>query len=77
MNRTPSRPGTLVVLALAAILLGASPACADSTPVSLQFLHPISTTRDPDTDTSVRLSLLWARSGTVKALDMGLVEIGR
>ena len=76
MNRTASHLSNLVVLALVALLLGPSPARADSTPISLQFLHPISTSRDPDTDTSVRLSLLWARSGTVKALDLGLVATG-
>ncbi len=76
MNRTTSHLSNLVVLALVALLLGPSLARADSTPVSLQFVHPISTSRDPDTDTSVRLSLLWARSGTVKALDLGLVATG-
>jgi hypothetical protein len=68
-RRCPSGTWLIVVLAL---LLPVSAARAAS-PVSLQFLHPLATTPDPQTEASVRLSLLWARSGAVRAVDLGLV----
>lgn len=40
---------------------------------SLQFLHPIATSPDPETSTSFRLSLLYGRSGRVKGLDLNAV----
>ena len=60
-------------LALTMLLLAAGAVAAAGTPISLQFLHPIATTPDPETDAGVRLSLLWGRSGSVRALDLGLV----
>ncbi len=59
-------------IALLALLLPGTDA-RSAAPVSLQFLHPIATTADPQADATVRLSLLWARSGSVRAVDLGLV----
>lgn len=39
--------------------------------LSLHFLYPWSTSSDPDTDATVRFSLLYGRSGRVSALDIG------
>ena len=61
---------------LAAALLGVSGSVAADNPshaVSLQFLHPIATSPNPETDTAVRLSLLWGRSARVSILDLSLV----
>jgi hypothetical protein len=63
---------TRIAIALLALLVLPCLAAA-ATPVSLQFLHPVATTSDPDTDAAVRLSLLWGRSGSVSILDLGLV----
>jgi hypothetical protein len=40
---------------------------------SLQFLHPVATSPDPDTATNFRLSALYGRSGRVKGLDLNAV----
>ena len=65
------------ILCLLLMALGAGTAtAAPSHAVDLHFLHPLATSPDPETDTTVRLSLLWARSHTVKALDLGLVASG-
>jgi len=65
------------ILCLLLMALGAGTAtAAPSHAISLHFLHPLATSPDPETDTTVRLSLLWARSHTVKALDLGLVASG-
>jgi len=77
MHTTPpaSRFGQVLGgLALAAGLFAGAPAAAGDAPahaVSLQFLHPIATSPDPRTEATVRLSLLWGRSGAVRALDLG------
>jgi hypothetical protein len=42
-------------------------------PVSLHFLHPISVPSDPENVSTVRLSLLYGRSASVRALDLGLI----
>jgi hypothetical protein len=59
----------LLVLAVPAVPAADNPSHA----VSLQFLHPIATSPDPETDASVRLSLLYGRSARVKILDLNLV----
>jgi len=64
-------------LACASCLPFAPPARAQGSPphhaVSLQFLHPIATSPDPETSTSFRLSLLYGRSGRVNGLDLNAV----
>lgn len=40
-------------------------------PVNLSFLHPISTNRDPGISTNFRLSILYARAGAVRGVDLG------
>lgn len=59
--------GITLVLILLPLLTAAG------TGVSLQFLHPLATTPRPNTDTAVRLSLLWGRSGSISHFDAGLV----
>src|SRR6056297_3136784 len=77
----PVLAAPLAVLAVLAVILVSSAsvpsparaADAPHHPVSLQLLHPLGTSPDPATTTDARLSLLWARSGTVHWLDAGLI----
>ncbi|MCP4571416.1 MAG: hypothetical protein GY838_03620 [bacterium] len=65
------------ILVLLLVLLGAGIAsAAPSHLVDLHLFHPLATSPDPETATNVRLSLLWGRSGTVKAVDLGLTATG-
>lgn len=65
------------ILCILFVALGAGIAhAAPSHFIDLHFLHPIATSPDPETDTTVRLSLLWAQSHEVKALDLGFVATG-
>jgi hypothetical protein len=77
MSIKPSNPFYLLFLVL---LLGlAAPSFAqhsDGTShhfASLQLLHPVATSPDPETSTNFRLSLLYGRSGGIHGLDMNLV----
>jgi hypothetical protein len=64
----------LLAAALLAMVTAATRAADNpSHAVSLQFLHPIATSPDPETDSAVRLSLLYGRSAQVRLLDLNLV----
>ncbi len=72
------RPGHMrslrfgILLALAATLALSAIASAAS-PISAHFLSPVSVPSDPENESFVRLSLLYGHSGSVRALDLGLV----
>lgn len=45
-------------------------------PISLQIFHPLATSPNPETDTSVRLGLIFGRSGNITGFDAcGVVSI--
>lgn len=62
---------------MAALLLGAfalaqvARAEPAHQPVTLSFLHPISTNREPGASTNFRLNILYGRSGDVRGADLG------
>ena len=67
--------GIALVAALLVVSIASDTMAAEnpSHAVSLQFLHPVATSPNPETDTAVRLSLLWGRSARVSILDLSLV----
>lgn len=69
--------GIVLVAALLAVLAASATTAADnpSHAVSLQFLHPVATSPNPETDTAVRLSLLYGRSASVKILDVSVTGV--
>lgn len=49
---------------------------ADHLPVSLQLFHPLATSPDPETDTNVRLGLIFGRSGNIAGFDAcGVISV--
>lgn len=69
MKRAPIKL-LLLATALTAVLAPAA-AAGPNHAVSLHFLHPWSTSGDPETVSTVRISLLYGRSASVKLLDLG------
>lgn len=66
-----------ILLTLAACATASGSSFAQEAPphhfASLQFLHPIATSPDPETSTNFRISLLYGRSGRVKGFDLNAV----
>jgi len=70
----------LIFLSLLALLVGLAGTVAAQTMggpphhfASLQFLHPIATSGDPEATTNFRLSVLYGRSGGVKGVDLNAI----
>jgi hypothetical protein len=66
--------GSLALLTVQAVPCAAQP--DHNTPhhfASLQLLHPVATSPDPETTTNFRLSVLYGRSGGIHGLDLNLV----
>jgi len=67
---------TIIAALLVTLTLGAGTGLAQSVGshhfLTLQFLHPAATSPNPETSATVRLSVLYGRSGGINGLDLNL-----